>query len=248
MAMGNAKPGFCALPSVAARPEREKGTVIMKRIQMENGMCRGIGVLGVALMVGLGSAVAQQSGAGGGVQPGSQTGTNPSMTPGSTTSNNISSMSGMNMNKASAQDKDFAKTAMGGGMFEVQAAQLALQKSNSDDVKQFAQMMIDDHTKLNNQMMPIAQQAGVKPPTKLPAKQEAIYKKLQGLSGDAFDQAYIKAMLQDHKEDVQDFQQESSSGQLTAEKDAAQQGLPIIQMHLDKAKQLAQAHNVSMGM
>src|SRR5271168_1180712 len=64
----------------------------------------------------------------------------------------------------SATDRVFVRKAMQGSMAEVQLGQLTLQKSNNDQVKQFAQRMIDDHTKLNQQMKPVAQQLGVSEP------------------------------------------------------------------------------------
>ena len=60
----------------------------------------------------------------------------------------------MNNMRAAGQpspiDKMFVKKAMQGGMAEVQLGQLTLQKTSNDQVKQFAQRMIDDHTKLKN--------------------------------------------------------------------------------------------------
>ena len=147
----------------------------------------------------------------------------------------------------SMQDKKFAKMAMAGGMAEVQLGQLAQQKSNSDDVKKFGQQMVDDHTKLNDQMKPIAATLGVQPPADLMPKDKALMTKLQGLSGDDFDKAYIKAMLKDHMKDDKDFQTEISNGQNAQEKDAATQGDQVIKQHLQMVQDLAKTHNVSAG-
>jgi putative membrane protein len=164
---------------------------------------------------------------------------NPSMRDGAVSA---SAMQGNSM--GSAQDKKFAKMAMTGDMTEIQAAQLALSKSSSADVKQFAQKMIDDHTTLDNQMKPVAAQLGLQPPTTLMPKQEAMLSKLQPLQGDAFDKAYIKAMLKDHQEDDKAFMMEASSGSYPQEKQLAQQGDPIIKQHLEMVQNLAKAHNV----
>ncbi len=159
----------------------------------------------------------------------------------------MGSMQGSTMSGsgASAQDKTFAKKALAGGMAEIQLGQLALTKSNSDDVKKFAQTMIDDHTKLGDQLKPIASQIGVQPPADLMPKDKKAMTMLQGMSGDDFDKAYIKDMVKDHKEDDKDFMMEASSGQFPAEKDAASQGEQVIKGHLTMAEQLAQAHNVA---
>ncbi len=69
----------------------------------------------------------------------------------------------MSNDKASPADKKFLKEAMQGGLAEVQLGQLAAQKGNSEDVKQFGQKMTEDHSKLNQQMQPMAQQVGIYP-------------------------------------------------------------------------------------
>ena len=143
------------------------------------------------------------------------------------------------------QDKMFLKQASEGDLFEIQAAQLALQKSSSDDVKQFAQMMIDDHTNMEHKMKPIAEEANVPPATSMSSKAMAEYKKLQSLSGDDFDKEYIKAMVMDHSKVSKAFSTEASGGQLSDEKQAAMQNKPTVDLHLQKAQQLAQAHGIS---
>src|ERR1700689_89603 len=72
--------------------------------------------------------------------------------------------------QASAMDKMFVAKAMQGGMAEVQLGQLTLQKSSDEQVKQFAQKMIDDHSRMIDQMKPVAQQLGVSVPNKVSKK------------------------------------------------------------------------------
>ncbi len=145
------------------------------------------------------------------------------------------------------KDKAFLREAMEGGMAEVQLGQLAAQKASSDDVKQFGQKMVDDHTKLNDQIKPIAEQMGVQPPSELSKKDMELMNKLQGLSGTQFDEAYIKAMVKDHKKDNQEFKMEASQTQNSTLQQAVQQGDQVIQEHLHMIEQIAQAHNLSMG-
>jgi putative membrane protein len=149
--------------------------------------------------------------------------------------------------QTSALDKMFVRKAMQGGMAEVQLGQLTLQKTDNDQVKQFAQRMIDDHTKMNDQMKPVAQQLGVDVPGEISKKDRATIAKLQGLSGSAYDQAYIKDMVKDHKQDLSDFQMEASSGQDQTVKDAASQGSKVIAQHLQMAQQMAKDQNVAMN-
>jgi putative membrane protein len=140
--------------------------------------------------------------------------------------------------KLDAQDKKFMQTAMEGNMAEIQLGQLALQKASSDQVKQFAQHMIDDHTKLSSDMKPLALRLGVEPPTALSSKHKAVEAKLQGLSGAQFDQAYVKAMVDDHQEDDQLFLKEQASAKYSSLKDAVTQSEPVIASHLKMAQEL----------
>jgi putative membrane protein len=148
----------------------------------------------------------------------------------------------------SPADLEFVKKALQGSMAEVQVAQLALQKSNNDQVKQFAQRMITDHTKLIDQMKPVAMQVGVKIPSGPDKKDTAEMAKLQELSGPDFDKAYVKAMVKDHKMDVSEFKAEISSGQSQVVKDAASQGDPVIESHLHRIEGIAKDMNLQSGM
>jgi putative membrane protein len=194
----------------------------------------------VMLLCGsMGWAQMQQSAPGAaGNTPAQGPGQNPSMD---------SQMNGMQPGQPSAMDRMFVGKAMQGSMAEVQLAQLTLQKSDNTQVKQFAQQMIDDHTRLNDQMKPVAQQLGVSVPTEVSKKDRKVMASLQGLSGTAYDQAYIKDMVKDHKQDLSEFQAEASSGQDQTVKDAANQGSKVIAQHLQMAQQLAKDQNVSMA-
>ncbi len=193
---------------------------------------------------GIGQAAPSQ---GGGIGQAGSAGTSGTRTvPGTSGLDQLGANAG-GPNAASFQDKDFLKKAAQGSNFEIKAGQLAQQKSTSDDVKQFGQRMVEDHTKLNQEMAPIAAQAGVNPPTDLSKKDQKLYDTLAGKSGADFDNAYIAQMVRDHNEDLKDFKKEADSGQLQPEKDAASKSVPVIQGHLQAAQQMAQAHNVPLN-
>ena len=168
--------------------------------------------------------------------------------PGTTTIPNpadqLGNMGGVKSDEQAAIDKIFVKKAMQGSIAEVQLGELTLQKSNNDQVKQFARKMIDDHTKLNEQMRPVAQQLRVEIPTEVSKKDKSLMSKMQALSGTAYDQAYIKEMVKDHKQDLSEFHMEASNGHV---KDAATQGSKIISEHLQMAQQLAKDQNVDLA-
>lgn len=148
-------------------------------------------------------------------------------------------------NKSGTSDKTFVKKAIEGSNAEIQLGQLAAQKGSASDVKQFGQKMVDDHTKLNEQMKQVASQVGVTPTDDVAPADKALQTKLNALSGDAFDKAYIRAMVKDHRKDLVEFKHEAGSAKNPALKDAAQQGSTVIEQHLQMAEQMAQSHGVT---
>lgn len=148
-------------------------------------------------------------------------------------------------NQQATADQAFVRKALEGGAMEVQLGQLAQQKSQSPDVKQFGQKMVEDHTQLAEQIKPIAQQLGVKEPKGPSKKDKQLIAKLEGLSGPQFDEAYIQAMVKDHKEDLKEFKDEAQAAQNQNVKQAAQQGAGVVAQHLQMIQQIAQSHNVA---
>lgn len=130
-----------------------------------------------------------------------------------------------------AADHKFAMEAAMGGMAEVEMGRLAAQKGASDEVRQFGQRMVDDHSKANEELMRVASSKGMTPPT-LDAKHRAAMQKLSALSGEKFDKEYVKMMVGDHKKDVSEFQKEANRGADPDLKAFAASTLPMLQEHL----------------
>jgi putative membrane protein len=138
----------------------------------------------------------------------------------------------------SPADRTFATKAAAGGEAEVVLGRLATEKAGSQQVRQFGQQMVTDHTQANQELQAIAKQQNLTLPTKPDAKSTATEQRLQNSSGTAFDAAYSRDMVQDHQQDVADFQKEASSGQDPAMKAFAQKYLPVLQHHLQMAQQI----------
>jgi putative membrane protein len=136
------------------------------------------------------------------------------------------------MGKMSAADKKFMMNAAMGGMEEVEMGKLAASNATNADVKAFGQKMVDDHTKANDQLKQLAQTKGVTLPADMSKAQHADMTKLGKMTGDAFDHAYVKMMVKDHKKDVADFSKESKSGKDSDLKSWAGTTLPTLQDHL----------------
>jgi putative membrane protein len=136
-------------------------------------------------------------------------------------------------------DTRFIKEAAQGGMAEVVLGQLAVEKASSSDVKKFGQRMVDDHTKANDELKELASQKNIDLPQRLTAKDKATKAALEKLSGEQFDQAYMKDMVKDHKKDVSDFRRESRTAPDPDVKKFAAQTLPTLEDHLKQAESIA---------
>ncbi len=135
-------------------------------------------------------------------------------------------------------DQVFLKKAIESSHGEVGAAQLALKKSKNDQVRQFAQAMVDDHTKMLADLHQVEQGQTLKYPDTASAAGMRMATKLRGLKGAAFDKAYVNGMVKDHEGDVADFTKETETGQDAAIKGVAEKSLPMIQGHLQRVQGL----------
>ena len=144
-------------------------------------------------------------------------------------------------------EKAFVTKALEGGAAEVQLGQLAQEKSQSNDVKQFGQKMVNDHGQMADKWLkPVAKQLGVSEPKGPSKKDKKEIAKLQGLSGDEFDREYITMMVKDHQQDLKDFKDEAQAAQDPNVKEIAQQGSSIISQHLALIEQIAKNHNIAV--
>jgi putative membrane protein len=142
------------------------------------------------------------------------------------------------------QDHEFVRAALQGGMAEVELGQLAEQKGASADVRQFGQKMVNDHTQLNNLMKQVAAKTQTREPKGISKKDKKLYARLSTLSGKQFDDAYIKVMLKDHKDDLDSFRREATDSQNPAIQQAASEGAQMISGHLQLIKSIARNDGV----
>lgn len=160
-------------------------------------------------------------------------------------------------------DRTFVMNAADGGMFEVMAGQLAIKMDSmmvdsmgtdsmttdsmgtgtmagldSAGIRSFAQMMITDHTKANNELKTLADKKSVTLATTLTTAKQQKLDSLNALSGSAFNRAYIKMMVSSHQETVDMFQKESDSGSDADVKSFSSTWLPTFKTHLQHAQML----------
>jgi putative membrane protein len=147
----------------------------------------------------------------------------------------------------SSPDTSFYKTLAEGGMSEVDLGKLAEQKSEDPKVKDFAAMMVKDHSAANHELQSLATSKQVPVPKTLDASQLALKTRLEALSGESFDKSYVKSQLQAHEDTVQLLEKEISSGQDPDAKAFAQSVLPTIRHHLQAVRTLATEEGVKVA-
>lgn len=136
------------------------------------------------------------------------------------------------------QDHMFLMEAARGGMMEVQVAQMAQQKASSDEVKEYARQLEQDHSKANDRLKAIAQERGVSLPSDMAQHQTAI-SSLNNLSGEQFDHAFVRMQVTHHKKDLNQFRREVKNSMDSDLREFATSNLPTLEQHLQKAQTLA---------
>jgi putative membrane protein len=138
-------------------------------------------------------------------------------------------------------DYGFAQKAAQENMAEVKLGRLAEQKGTTPAVRDFGRRMVQDHSKNDAELKELASRENLPLPTQIKESDESTYEHLSTLSGKAFDRAYSRAIVQDHMKDLAEFQGEAKDAQNQAIKDYAVQTVPVLQSHLDEARQMEEA-------
>lgn len=133
-------------------------------------------------------------------------------------------------------DVEWAVAVADLGMLEVEASRLALERATTPAVKQFAQQMIDDHTRANEELKGLASKKNITLPTRLSDKSQKKLNDLLEKSGKDFEDAYTDCMVKDHKEAVNKFKKQAEKGDDADLKLWAAGKVAALEHHLDQAK------------
>jgi putative membrane protein len=131
---------------------------------------------------------------------------------------------------------EFLAKAMQDGMAEIQTSHLALQKPSDADVKKFAARMIDDHSKIDQEITELAKTTGAKLPQEITAEQKIKFDDMSKLSGHDFDKRFMHYKVEDHKEYVKRFSGQAERGSDVGVKAFAARTLPTLKEHLQFAQ------------
>jgi putative membrane protein len=137
-----------------------------------------------------------------------------------------------------SRDAQFVQSQIEGNMAEYQAAQLALQRSQNQDVRSFAQKMITDHTYAQDTLAPIAQAHHIQSPGTLSEQDRVMLGQLAQLDGPAFDRAYVDDMVRAHTAMVDELNAQLIHGEDQHINAWVQNTRPIVLQHSQIAQQL----------
>ena len=149
-----------------------------------------------------------------------------------------SNTSNANYANTITQEESFWTIAADAGLAEVEMGKIAGQKAQNAEVKKFAQMMVADHAKANNELKSIAAKQKVTLPTEIGSRHRSTLDELNRLNGADFDREYVQAMVDAHEADVQLFEDQSEDEADQQAKAFAAKALPVLRKHLEAIKAL----------
>jgi len=209
---------------------------------------RVLGVAALAMMFGVGTAYAQSSSTTSGQDAGA--GMSTQNKAGQSTSGGAAATSGQQTGASgqgvSQSDRNLMRELAYANLAEIEAAKLAQSQSQNDQVKNFAQRMMDDHTNALQELQTLAQQKGVTLPTEPDAQHKAEAKKLGALSGDKFDKRYMaKGGLSDHRNTHRLLSRVENRASDPDLKALAAKMRPVIDQHLTMAETISGAKSTT---
>jgi putative membrane protein len=145
-------------------------------------------------------------------------------------------------------DQQFIDFAAQTDMVEANLGQLAGTVASSPAVKDYAQTLVTDHTSDYHHLYDVARQANLNVPTAIDAKNnKAMIDPFQTLKGAAFDHRYTQEMVAGHTKAIAIYKREAADAENPALKSYAQEALPVLQKHLDGAKDLGKTKTPAKG-
>ena len=153
-----------------------------------------------------------------------------------TVGNAANSVSNAASSATAASDPDFMKEAAMGGMAEVELGKMASTKATNAEVKKFAQMMVTDHSKANDELKALASKKGIALPAEVDSTHKSAMERLTKATGADFDKDYVEHMVDDHEKDVSAFENKAKNATDPDIKAFAEKTLPTLRKHLEAIK------------
>jgi putative membrane protein len=133
----------------------------------------------------------------------------------------------------------FVDMAASSDMYEIEAGKLAQQMGTSDGVKAFGAMMEKDHTASSDKLKAAVMEAGegLSVPTAMLPKHQQLLDALRS-AGDGFDALYAQQQVAAHQEALTLLRGQAAAGTAEPLKAFAEAAMPVVQGHLDHAREL----------
>jgi len=147
-------------------------------------------------------------------------------------------ISGPSGSTGQGMDTQFLQDAANSNHAEVMLGRLAMARANHPDVRRFAQMMMDDHGKAQNDLLALARDQGGTIEPQLGPDHRRLQDQLTRLQGAEFDRAYIDAMVKEHQQAISKFENQVRSGRDVQVKNYAADTLSHLRHHLETARDI----------
>ncbi|QCR25154.1 DUF4142 domain-containing protein [Pontibacter sp. SGAir0037] len=160
---------------------------------------------------------------------------------------NEEQFSGSEMEDQKTNQSDFMTKAASSNMLEVEAGKLAQQKAQNAQVKQYAQMMVSDHTKASEEMRSAATSKNIMLPDSMSSEHQDKLQSLRDKTGAEFDRDYMDMMVSSHDETISLFEDAAENLEDPDVKSMASAKLPTLRQHREQAQQIKDALGNNSG-
>jgi len=138
----------------------------------------------------------------------------------------------------SQSEQNFMMKAAQANLAEIDAARIALEKSDNNDVKDYANMIKNDHTNALEDLADLMKDKNVQQPKTIASDTQQDINRMSNLSGGEFDREFVNMMVSDHQKTIELFRDQQSSAQNRDVRKYVEDMLPKLELHLDKAQRL----------
>jgi putative membrane protein len=138
-------------------------------------------------------------------------------------------------------DAGFIRTALMGGLMEVQLGRMAQTNGASQQVKDYGRMIVNDHSRTNAELNSLAKRKNIASPENPESTMQATMDKLSLLKGGEFDRAFMNIMVENHLREINLYKAETYKGKDPDVRNWAARKNPVLQKHLDWAERIKKA-------
>jgi putative membrane protein len=139
---------------------------------------------------------------------------------------------------ATPAEQDFMIKAAQANLAEIDMARIVMQKSQNQEVRDFANMIQGDHTDALEDLTDLMRDKGMSPPSVLSPEAKADIERMISLSGPEMDREFINTMVADHQKALEMFRDQANIAQSPDVRRYAEDLIPKLEMHLEKAQKL----------